>query len=93
VQFGGWCGETIFEADSNTGALKYSTTNTISLASWSGNVLSADAPVNSSVTSSSTTARNMYHQRTIGQSEYVSTLPPYLVVYIWKRVADPVQTP
>ena len=89
MQFGGWCGETIFEGDTNTGSLKYNTDGTFTLAPWSGNVLSADAPVNATLTSTSTTAHNMYHQRSIGDTSYVSisTLPPYLAVYMWKRIA------
>lgn len=88
VQFGGWCGETIFEADGNTGTLKYDTSNNVSLSGWGGNVIAADASVNSSVSSSSTTTHNMYHYRSTANTSYtsVSTLPPYLSVYVWKRV-------
>lgn len=83
IQAGAYWADTIFENDSNAGTLNYDTNGnfTITQATEIG-VYNVDTNGNSSASKKTVSAA---HIRSISQSEYVSTLPPYLAVYMWKR--------
>ena len=71
--------------DANTaGVLSYDSSNQISVVNTSTAIQSASVYVNnSSAEGHSTKNANMY--RIKGDTEHVSSLMPYITVYMWKR--------
>lgn len=85
-QYGAYYGETVLENDTNAGALVYDKNGNITLAAQTTDSVSKSAKTNGGTATSSYDA-SMYHYRTIGSTSYDSSMPPYLSVYMWKRVS------
>lgn len=85
-QYGGYYADIMIESNSDAGLLNYSSSNSFSVTGGGTNIGGISHNVNSNNTSASK-AVSAAHYRMIAQSEYVSTLPPYIAVYIWKRVS------
>lgn len=86
LQYGAYYGDVMLESNSDAGLLNYSSSNSISLTGEGSGVGSKSHNVNSG-SSASTKSLSAAHYRMTAQSEYVSTLPPYIAVYIWRRVS------
>lgn len=85
-QYGGYYADTMLEGNGDAGLLNYSSNNSFSLTGGGTNIGGFSHNVNSNNTTASKSA-SAAHYRMIAQSEYISTLPPYLAVYMWKRVS------
>lgn len=85
IQAGGYYCETGLAENDNAGVLSYNTSNTPSRTGWE-NAGSLTMKMNNSTTTASKSAAAA-HYRSIGNTSYTSTLPPYLTVYMWKRVS------
>lgn len=85
-QYGGFYADTMLEGNSDAGLLNYSSNNSYSPTGGGTNIGGITHGVNSNNTTASKDV-SAAHYRMIAQSEYVSTLPPYLAVYVWKRVS------
>ena len=88
IQLGSYYFDTAYEADALSGVLTYDTSNvaTVSPAD-TGNDRLGNVGLNSSNAAGSATRNNAYHPRSVGNTSYEETLPPYLAVYVWKRVS------
>lgn len=85
LQYGGYYGDIALENDPNAGSLVYDANGNISVATaekLSG--FSADVNGGSTKTRQTVTPT---HYRSIGTTSTEDNLPPYLAVYVWKRVA------
>lgn len=76
--------------DSASGALKYDENKNITIATSKTNMGASSTTLNSSITNAGKTV-SADSLRSIGNTEYVSNMPPYLVVNVWMRVPDPVE--
>ena len=85
IQVGGYYKETGLAENNNAGILSYNTENTPSKTGFTS-VGSMTMDWNGSTTGTASSG-SASHYRSIGNTSYTSTLPPYLVVYVWKRVA------
>ena len=83
IQYGGFYGMILLEGNTNAGILNYSESNSISI-SPVNKTYSFSGDANASTQSSNKNLTSVYY-RLIGQSEYVSSLPPYYSVYIYRR--------
>ena len=83
-QYGGYFGMVLLESNSNAGILNFSESNSISISPINSTYSFSGIANNSAQAGNSELSSNYY--RLIGQSEYVSSLPPYYSVYIYKRV-------
>ena len=73
----------LLESNSNAGILNFSESNSISISSVNS-TYTFSGMANTSTQSSYNDIDSAYY-RLIGQSEYVSSLPPYYSVYIYRR--------
>ena len=73
----------LLESNSNAGILNFSESNSISISPISNQYSFSGIANNSTQAGNSELSSNYY--RLIGQSEYVSSLPPYYSVYIYRR--------
>lgn len=85
-QYGGYYADIMLEANNDAGLLNYSSSNSFSVTGGGTGIGGISHGVNSNNTTASKEV-NAAHYRMIAQSEYVSTLPPYIAVYIWRRVS------
>ena len=84
-QYGGYYSDVMLEGNGDAGLINYSQNNSISVTGGGDGIGGKTHNVNgNNVTSSKET--NAAHYRMIAQNEYVSTLPPYLAIFVWKRV-------
>ena len=83
IQYGGYFGMVLLESNSNAGILNFSESNSISI-SYVNSTYTFSGMANTSTQSSYNDIGSAYY-RLIGQSEYVSSLPPYYSVYIYRR--------
>ena len=88
IQMGGCYYDTTWEGDANSGLMTYDSSNNATLKTDKTNIITAAATVNGGNTASST-SKNLNHYRTTANVSYTSNMPPYLTVYMWKRVPDP----
>ena len=82
-QYGGYFGMVLLESNSNAGILNFSESNSISISPINSTYSFSGIANNSTQAGNSELSSNYY--RLIGQSEYVSSLPPYYSVYIYRR--------
>lgn len=86
LQYGGFWYETIMEGSASAGVLSYSAANEISVVNSNTAYTTATVNVNSAAgESSKSKTANIY--RVIADSEYESSLQPYITCYMWKRTA------
>lgn len=78
-----YCGALVGEGSANVGVLKNGTGSAAGLSTQSGD---ATNTINGSFTTSSKSTSTTHYKSTASTSS-TSTLPPYLVVYVWKRTA------
>ncbi len=83
-QYGGYFGMVLLESNSNAGILNFSESNSISISPINSTYSFSGIANNSAQAGNSELSSNYY--RLIGQSEYVSSLPPYYSVYIYRRI-------
>lgn len=83
IQFGAYFGAVSIESDSQTGVLQGGTGNPAGSAYY----VNADSIVNKNATDESKTVSTS-HYRSTADTSSASNMPPYLAVYVWKRVAD-----
>lgn len=83
IQYGTYYYNTVFESDSNAGVLDYAADGTITISP--GENYGASSSVHPSTTGTATGTFD--HGRATGNASYESNMPPYLVVYMWKRTA------
>lgn len=83
IQYGTYYYNTVFESDSNAGVLDYAADGTITVSP--GENYGTSSSVHPSTTGTATGAFD--HGRATGNASYESNMPPYLVVYMWKRTA------
>ena len=74
----------LLESNSNAGILNFSESNSISISPINSTYSFSGIANNSAQAGNSELSSNYY--RLIGQSEYVSSLPPYYSVYIYRRI-------
>lgn len=84
MQYGGYYSDVMIEGNSDAGLLNYNTSNGYSVTGGGTNVGGISHNVNNNNTAASKEV-SAAHYRMIAQSEYVSTLPPYITVYMWRR--------
>ena len=88
LQFGGFYTDTIIEADSNAGVLKYDSSGNITLQNAGTSIGSYTAKINGGCTANhGSEEKSMAHYRMIGDTSYTSSLPPYKAIYMWQRTA------
>lgn len=85
IQVGGYYKETGLAENDNAGTLSYNTENTPSKTGFTS-IGSMTMNWNGSTTGTASSG-SASHYRSIGNTSYTSSLPPYLTVYMWKRVA------
>lgn len=86
MQYGAFYTDVMLESNSDAGLLNYSSSNSYSVTGGGSGIGSKNHNVNNNNDAASKSV-SAAHYRMIAQSEYVSTLPPYLAVYVWKRVS------
>lgn len=86
IKYGGFYKGTIIEKNTNAGLLDYNEDNTWTLSTETnlGNV--AEVDVNGGTTKDYQTV-SVAHYTHEANTSYTSNMPPYLAVYIWKRVS------
>lgn len=86
LQYGGYYRSVSMESNANAGILTYDTNNNVSLVSGGVSQGTLEGPINNVVT---TTHKNvsMTHYRQTANTSYTNNMPPYLTVYMWKRVS------
>ena len=86
LQYGGYYRSVSLESNTNAGILTYDTNNTISLVSGGVSQGTLEGPINQNATNGMTTV-SMAHYRQTANTSYTNNMPPYLTVYMWKRVS------
>lgn len=86
LQYGGYYRSVSLESNTNAGILTYDTNNTISLVSGGVSQGTLEGPINQNAINSMTTV-SMAHYRQTANTSYTNNMPPYLTVYMWKRVS------
>jgi hypothetical protein len=86
LQYGGFHCDTVLENDENSGALIYDSSGNITVTGGGTNIGAITTKINNN-TASGTKSVGTSHYRMIGQSEYISSLQPYITCYMWKRTA------
>lgn len=86
LQYGGYYRHIALEKNPNAGGLIYDSSGNITLATEE-TIENFAAPMNSSTTKiMATEDPSMSHYRTIGTTSIGSNMPPYLTVYVRKRI-------
>ena len=85
MQIGAYYRSIRIENDSNAGLLNYATSNSFGLSTF-GYIGAMNGESNSNAASGTKTLSASYF-RAIAQTEYVSSLPPYYSVYIYRRIS------
>lgn len=85
LQYGGYYRSTSLESNTNAGILTYDTNNNISLVSGGVSQGTLEGPINKNATNGTTTV-SMTHYRQTANTSYTNNMPPYLTVYMWKRI-------
>lgn len=83
-QYGGYYRHVALEGNSNAGLLNYNSNNGFSVTGPGISQGSMSAPTQ---TTTAYEDKSFSHYRIVANTSYTSTLPPYLTVYAWKRVA------
>lgn len=86
LQYGGYYNDTVLENDVNSGSLIYDSSGNITVTGTGTNIGVVTTAVNNN-TATGTKSVGATHYRMIGQSEYISSLQPYITCYMWKRTA------
>lgn len=88
LQYAGAWQDTVIENGQYTGILNYDSNNNITLKNGYDNMAgSYNINVNNSCEQVTPKSATPMHYRALGNTENVSNMPPYLVVYMWKRTA------
>ena len=85
-QYGGYYRDVALEQNGNSGLLNYSNSSDFSLTGGGSSAGSYTAEINNG-SESSMKSTSMSHYRMTANTSATSTLPPYLAVYVWKRVS------
>ena len=85
-QYGGYYRDIALEQNGNSGLLNYSNSSDFSLTGGGSSAGSYTAEINNGSESAMKTT-SMSHYRMTANTSATSTLPPYLAVYVWKRVS------
>lgn len=85
-QYGGFYRDVSLEQNGNTGLLNYSNASDFSLTGGGTSVGSYTAEINNG-SESAMKSTSMTHYRMTANTSSTSNLPPYLAVYVWKRVS------
>ncbi len=88
IQFGEYYGGLGGISQDSSGVLNYTDATNFSTAGWSDNLGSANFTYNGGV-AGSTSTKSTYTRKSEGNTAYVTqtNMPPYLTVYMWKRVS------
>lgn len=83
LQYGNYYYRTVMEGDTYAGVLNYDAEGNITMGPKT-----AVGSLTSTYPNANTTASGSFsHERTTGNTSYASNMPPYLTVYVWKRVS------
>lgn len=85
-QYGGYYRDVALEQNGNSGLLNYSNSSDFSLTGGGESAGSYTAEINNG-SESAMKSTSMSHYRMTAKTSATSTLPPYLAVYVWKRVS------
>lgn len=85
-QYGGFYRDVALEQNGNSGLLNYSNSSDFSLTGGGSSAGSYTAEINNG-SESAMKSTSMSHYRMTANTSATSTLPPYLAVYVWKRVS------
>ena len=85
-QYGGYYRDVALESNGNCGLLNYSNSSDFSLTGGGSSAGSYTAEINNG-SESAMKSTSMSHYRMTAKTRATSTLPPYLAVYVWKRVS------
>ena len=87
MRYHGWNAQTILEGCNDVGVVNYSNTNNVN-SSGEGSIIdnSSVIYINSALQASKRQEISYLYQ-TLGYTQNVSNMPPYLAVYVWKRIA------
>ena len=85
-QYGGFYRDIALEQNGNSGLLNYSNSSDFSLTGGGSSAGSYTAEINNG-SESAMKSTSMSHYRMTANTSATSTLPPYLAVYVWKRVS------
>lgn len=85
-QYGGYYRDVALEQNGNSGLLNYSNSSDFSLTGGGSSAGSYTAEINNG-SESAMKSTSMSHYRMTANTSATSTLPPYLAVYVWKRVS------
>ena len=85
-QYGGYYRDVALEQNGNCGLLNYSNASSFSITGGGESVSSYTAEINNG-SESAMKSTSMSHYRMTANTSATSTLPPYLAVYVWKRVS------
>jgi hypothetical protein len=86
LQYGSYFNDTVLENDVNSGSLIYDSSGNITVTGGGAYIPNITTAVNNN-TATATKSVGVAHYRMIGQSEYISSLQPYITCYMWKRTA------
>ena len=88
LQYGGYYRTIAMEQNPKAGLLNYDANNNITLSEEVTYEQNVNAPINDVLANKAVyNDASMHHYRHIASTSTESNLPPYLVVYIWKRTA------